>query len=74
VAGCRADRCRFCDGSRIADEQTRLAREVLVQIGQDPERIQSDWSENRAHDRLDGAVERFRARRPGRRSSREVTR
>ena len=44
VAGCRADRCRFCEGSRIADEQARLAREVLEQIGEDPDRIQADWS------------------------------
>jgi NADPH-dependent glutamate synthase beta subunit-like oxidoreductase/coenzyme F420-reducing hydrogenase delta subunit/Pyruvate/2-oxoacid:ferredoxin oxidoreductase delta subunit len=74
VAGCRADRCRFCDGSRIADEQARLARAILVQIGEDPERIQSDWSENRAHDRLDRPVERFRTRRLRRRSAKGVSR
>jgi NADPH-dependent glutamate synthase beta subunit-like oxidoreductase/coenzyme F420-reducing hydrogenase delta subunit len=74
VAGCRADRCRFCEGSQIADEQARMAREILTQIGEDPERIQSDWSENRARDRLDAAVEKFRTRRLRRKKPREVTR
>ena len=74
VAGCRADRCRFCDGPMIADEQARLARDVLGKIGEDPDRIQADWSENRARDRLDAAVERFRSRRLRRRNPRGVTR
>jgi NADPH-dependent glutamate synthase beta subunit-like oxidoreductase/coenzyme F420-reducing hydrogenase delta subunit/Pyruvate/2-oxoacid:ferredoxin oxidoreductase delta subunit len=74
VAGCRADRCRFCEGSKIADEQMRLAQNILTQIGEDPERIQSDWSENRARDRLDRAVERFRLRRRARRNPQGVAR
>lgn len=67
VAGCRADRCRFCDGSRLADEHLRQARSVLSRLGADPGRLQADWSDSRAHDRLDAAVQGFRSSANGRR-------
>jgi NADPH-dependent glutamate synthase beta subunit-like oxidoreductase/coenzyme F420-reducing hydrogenase delta subunit len=72
VAGCRVDRCRFCEGSSLADEQLRQAKEIMGQIGQDPDRIQADWSESRARDRLDSAIDRFRSRRGKRRKRVEV--
>ena len=68
VAGCRSDRCRFGDGSRLAAEQLDQARAVLRQLGEDAARLRGDWSDSRAHDRLEDVVERF-ATRSGSRST-----
>ncbi len=52
VAGCAKDRCRFESGAGIGHDQVELARTLLRLSGYDPERVQSDWSEDREGDPL----------------------
>ena len=53
VAGCSSDRCRFDEGSTLADDQIRLAKASLNEFGLDPDRIEASWSSGRAFDRLE---------------------
>jgi coenzyme F420-reducing hydrogenase delta subunit/ferredoxin len=59
VAGCDSQRCRFGKGANLALEQVQIARNMLALLGQDPERVVTDWSESRAFDRLDGPITRL---------------
>jgi coenzyme F420-reducing hydrogenase delta subunit/NAD-dependent dihydropyrimidine dehydrogenase PreA subunit len=56
VAGCRADRCRFGEGARLAAVELRRAAAILAALGRDPTVLAADWSAGRAHDPLDTAV------------------
>ena len=52
VAGCLSERCRFGSGARLAAEQVERARSILSLLGEDPRRIECDWSPGRAQDPL----------------------
>ncbi len=59
VAGCDRDRCRFGTGARLAWDQVERARAFLRAMNRDPGRIVSDWSPDRAHDRLEEPIGRL---------------
>lgn len=59
VAGCAPERCRFCEGSELAQQQVHQARSVLAGLGDDPTRVAVDRSESRAQDRLEMALHGF---------------
>jgi NADPH-dependent glutamate synthase beta subunit-like oxidoreductase/coenzyme F420-reducing hydrogenase delta subunit/Pyruvate/2-oxoacid:ferredoxin oxidoreductase delta subunit len=59
LAGCERDRCRFDLGAQIASTRVRQVREMLHLLGVDPDRLRTDWSDRRAHDRLEEPVRRL---------------
>jgi coenzyme F420-reducing hydrogenase delta subunit len=59
VAGCVTNRCRFTNGAKRASEQLDRAQRMIGSLGLDPSRIASDWSSDRAGDRLEPAVARL---------------
>jgi ferredoxin len=59
VAGCSKGRCRFGSGARLAAEQTDRARAILAFLGAEHYSLISDWSGDRAGDRLEPAMSRL---------------
>jgi NADPH-dependent glutamate synthase beta subunit-like oxidoreductase/NAD-dependent dihydropyrimidine dehydrogenase PreA subunit/coenzyme F420-reducing hydrogenase delta subunit len=53
LAGCRADRCRFDQGAKLAAAELRRAAAVLAALGRDPTVLVADWSAGREQDPLD---------------------
>jgi coenzyme F420-reducing hydrogenase delta subunit len=56
VAGCLTDRCRFCDGAKLASRQIDCAQSILAMLGAEPDRVSANWSGDRAGDPLDTPV------------------
>jgi len=56
VAGCSEERCRFGSGSALAADQIERAQSMLTLLGEQPQRITADWSDNRAGDPLEQAI------------------
>ena len=56
VAGCSSERCRFDTGAQLAAEQTDRARSMIELLGGDAGCLKSDWSRDRASDRLEGPI------------------
>jgi coenzyme F420-reducing hydrogenase delta subunit len=45
VAGCTDGDCRYTEGSHLAAEAVALARDVLRDLGRDPDGLLELWSE-----------------------------
>lgn len=59
VAGCDSERCRFGSGADRAGHEVRVARAMLSALGRDDRCIATDWSVDRAHDRLEDPIGRI---------------